>query len=60
MISLDSYSTFVVASLVLLLGRKLVASLDILRAYSVPEPVIGGLVAALLLFGPQRERPGHG
>ena len=51
MISLDSYSTFVVASLVLLLGRKLVAYLDILRAYSVPEPVIGGLVAALLLFG---------
>lgn len=51
MIPLDSYSTFVVASLVLLLGRKLVASIGFLQTYSIPEPVVGGLVAAILLFG---------
>ena len=51
MIPLDNYSTFVVASLVLLMGRKLAGSISILQTYSIPEPVIGGLVAAILLFG---------
>ena len=51
MIALDNYSTFVVASLVLLMGRKLAGSISILQTYSIPEPVIGGLVAAILLFG---------
>lgn len=50
MMTLDSYSTFVAASLVLLLGRKLVASVGFLRTYSIPEPVVGGLLAAVLLF----------
>ncbi len=50
MIAFDVYSTFVAASLVLLLGRKLTASVGFLRTYSIPEPVIGGLVAACLLF----------
>lgn len=50
MILLDSYSTFVAASLVLLLGRKFVASIGFLRMYSIPEPVVGGLFAAVILF----------
>jgi ESS family glutamate:Na+ symporter len=50
MITLDSYTTFVVASLVLLLGRKLVGSIGFLTTYSIPEPVIGGLIAAMILF----------
>lgn len=50
MITLDGYSTFVAASLVLLLGRKLVASVGVLQTYSIPEPVVGGLIAAFLLF----------
>jgi ESS family glutamate:Na+ symporter len=50
MISLDVLETLVAASLVLLLGRKLVASSSLLKAYSIPEPVVGGLLIALLLF----------
>ncbi|WP_442781768.1 sodium/glutamate symporter [Collimonas fungivorans] len=51
MISLDTLETLVAASLVLLLGRKLVSSSSLLKAYSIPEPVIGGLLVALLMFG---------
>ncbi|MNR83752.1 Sodium/glutamate symport carrier protein [compost metagenome] len=50
MISLDVLETLVAASLVLLLGRKLVASSSFLKSYSIPEPVVGGLLVALLLF----------
>lgn len=50
MISLDVLETLVAASLVLLLGRKLVASSSFLKTYSIPEPVVGGLLVALLLF----------
>ncbi|MDQ6462654.1 sodium/glutamate symporter [Paraburkholderia madseniana] len=38
------------ASLVLLLGRWILARTPILRAYSIPEPVVGGLLVALLVF----------
>lgn len=38
------------ASLVLLLGRGLVARIGFLRSYNIPEPVAGGLVVALLLL----------
>jgi ESS family glutamate:Na+ symporter len=51
MISLDTLETLVAASLVLLLGRKLVSSSSLLKAYSIPEPVVGGLLVALLMFG---------
>lgn len=50
MLQLDFYSTLVAASLVLLLGRWLVARIGFLRAYSIPEPVAGGLVVAALLL----------
>ena len=50
MISLDVLETLVAASLVLLLGRKLVSSSSFLKTYSIPEPVVGGLLVALLLF----------
>ena len=49
MLQLDVYSTLVAASLVLLLGRWLVARIGFLRAYSIPEPVAGGLLVAALL-----------
>lgn len=51
MISLDILETLVAASLVLLLGRKLVSFSSLLKTYSIPEPVVGGLLVALLLFG---------
>ena len=47
MITLDVYGTLVAASLVLLMGRKLVANVRPLRVYSIPEPVAGGLLVAL-------------
>ncbi len=50
MIALDSYGTLVAASLVLLTGRKLAGSVPALRNYSIPEPVIGGLIVALGLY----------
>lgn len=50
MIQLDFYGTLVAASLVLLLGRKLVAHSGALRAYNIPEPVAGGLVVAAALL----------
>lgn len=50
MLQLDFYSTLVAASLVLLLGRWLVARIGFLRVYSIPEPVAGGLLVAALLL----------
>ena len=50
MFELDFYGTLVAASLVLLLGRGLVARIGFLRAYNIPEPVAGGLVVALALL----------
>ncbi|MDR5609742.1 MULTISPECIES: sodium/glutamate symporter [unclassified Arsenophonus] len=50
MYHLDVYGTFVAATLVLLLGRKLVQSVAILKRYTIPEPVAGGLLVALVLL----------
>lgn len=47
---LDGYQTFVAASLVLLLGRLLVARVAPLRTFSIPEPVAGGVAASLALL----------
>ena len=48
--SLDTLETLMAASLVLLIGRVILARTPILRTYSIPEPVIGGLLVALLVF----------
>lgn len=48
--SLDTLETLTAACLVLLLGRQILARTQILRAYSIPEPVVGGLLVALLIF----------
>lgn len=50
MFHLDTLSTLVAATLVLLLGRKLVQSVSFLKQYTIPEPVAGGLLVALLLL----------
>ena len=49
--TLHAYYTLVAAVLVLLLGRWLVLKIDVLRRYNIPEPVVGGLVAALVAWG---------
>ncbi|WP_338884064.1 MULTISPECIES: sodium/glutamate symporter [Xenorhabdus] len=50
MYHLDIYGTLVAATLVLLLGRKLVQSVPFLEKYTIPEPVAGGLLVALVLL----------
>lgn len=47
---LDNLETLVAASLVLLLGRKIVSASPALEAYSIPEPVVGDLLVALILL----------
>lgn len=50
MLELNVYATLVIASLVLLAGRKLVNGFRVLQTYSIPEPVAGGLLVAIMLY----------
>lgn len=50
MFYLDTLSTLVAATLVLLLGRKMVHTIPFLKKYTIPEPVAGGLLIALALL----------
>ncbi|MDX8001071.1 sodium/glutamate symporter [Xenorhabdus sp. Reich] len=50
MYHLDIYGTLVAATLVLLLGRKFVQTVPFLGKYTIPEPVAGGLLVALVLL----------
>lgn len=50
MITINEYGTFVAASLVLLLGRVLVNKIAMLKSFSIPEPVAGGLVIAIFML----------
>ncbi len=47
-IELNMYQSVAVAALVLLLGRFLVSKLPILTKYCIPEPVVGGVVYAVV------------
>lgn len=44
----DAFYTLIAAVIVLLLGRFLVNNIDFLKRYNIPEPVAGGLVAAVI------------
>jgi len=44
------YATLVATSLVLLLGEKLIQWIGVLRTYSIPAPVAGGLVVAVCVL----------
>jgi ESS family glutamate:Na+ symporter len=48
-LSLSVPATFAVAGLVLVVGRLLIERIAFLRRYAIPEPVVGGLLAALAL-----------
>lgn len=50
MYTLHTYGTLVAASLTLLLGRFLLNRVALLRHYSIPEPVVGGLLVTLSLL----------
>ena len=49
-ITLNAYYTLILATIVLLIGRSLVVRIKFLEEYNIPEPVAGGLVAALAIF----------
>lgn len=49
-LAIDTYGTLVAATLVLLLGRKCVQFIPFLKKYTIPEPVAGGLLVALLFL----------
>ncbi|MCP1660538.1 sodium/glutamate symporter [Neisseria perflava] len=46
----NEYYTLISATLVLLLGKWLVSKIRFLRDFNIPEPVAGGLIAAMVLF----------
>lgn len=46
-----TYYTLILAVIFLLIGKWLVLRIRFLREFNIPEPVAGGLVAALLLYG---------
>lgn len=48
--NIGTYGTLVAASLVLLLGNRLVGWISVLRNLTIPEPVAGGLVVAVALL----------
>jgi len=49
-ITLNGYYTLILATLVLLLGRFLVRRVKFLEDFNIPEPVAGGLVAAIVVY----------
>lgn len=48
---LNSYYTLIAATVVLLVGRVLVKRVRVLSNFNIPEPVVGGLIAAVLVLG---------
>lgn len=46
----NGYYTLILATLVLLFGRFLVSKIKFLQDFNIPEPVAGGLVAAIILL----------
>ena len=47
-ITFNAFYTLIAAVIVLLLGRFLVNNISFLKRYNIPEPVAGGLVAAII------------
>jgi ESS family glutamate:Na+ symporter len=48
-VSLPVSATLAIAALVLVVGRHLIGSVNLLRKYSIPDAVAGGLLAAILV-----------
>ena len=49
-IAVDPYHTLIVATLVLLVGRLMVDRIKFLQDFNIPEPVAGGLLAAVIIY----------
>ena len=50
LIVVDDFLTYTIGIVVYFLGMRLTGRIDFLRAYNIPEPVTGGILAALLLL----------
>jgi len=48
-LEIDVVTTLVIAIVVLLIGRVLIARVGFLQHYNIPEPVVGGLIAAAVI-----------
>ncbi|HNP42572.1 MAG TPA: sodium/glutamate symporter, partial [Nitrospira sp.] len=48
--TIDAFHGFTLAILLLFVGKGLVARWGILRRYSIPESLVGGLACALVVF----------
>ena len=48
--TLNGYYTLILATFVLLLGRFLIKKIKVLEDFNIPEPVVGGLVAAMIVY----------
>ena len=48
-LAINSYYTLIAATIVLLFGKFLVQKIKFLQDFNIPEPVAGGLVAAVLI-----------
>lgn len=49
-LSFDFYFTLVCMVLVLLVGRYVISKLKVLQDYNIPEPVVGGIIVAVIIF----------
>jgi len=49
-ITVNPYYTLIIATVVLLVGRALVNKIKFLQNFNIPEPVAGGLVAAVIIY----------
>ena len=49
-IAVDPYYTLIVATLALLVGRLMVDRIKFLQDFNIPEPVAGGLLAAVIIY----------
>lgn len=47
---INPYYTLIIATLVLLIGRFIVKRIKLLRDFNIPEPVAGGLLAAVIIY----------
>lgn len=51
MIQLDAITTLLLAALVLVVGHLIVERVRVLREFNIPEPVVGGLIATIIVTG---------
>lgn len=49
-ISFNVYATLLSMIFVLLLGRFIISKVKALRDFNIPEPVVGGIIAAIIIF----------